>query len=204
LREEFADCTKKHGTTTPLFSIQKTPKNNKSTTATIIIILLLALIDRAMAELEPNPTAKRKRGSPPSLEDFYIFGKEVQNCSGQKVCTTMTEERRFHDFFGVGALTAIAAWNLLTANKFVPDDGTILKFLWALFFMKIYPKQGVACSAVGGRDGAVDPKTFRKYAWPFIYALADLESIVVSNSLSWFFFQKKSPHSTNCIILPSD
>ena len=143
-----------------------------------------------MAEAQPNPPAKRKRGAPPALTDFYIFGKEVQNRSGQKVCTTMTEERRFHDFFGVGALVAIAAWNLLTVNNFVPDDGTILQFLWALFFMKMYPKQGLACSAAGGRDGAVDPKTFCKYVWPFIYALADLESIVVSKSLIWFFFQK--------------
>jgi len=28
--------------------------------------------------------------------------------------------------------------------------------------MKVYPKQGPACSIVGGSSGAVDPKTLRK------------------------------------------
>jgi hypothetical protein len=36
-------------------------------------------------------------------------------------------------------------------------------------------------SAAGQADsGAVDPKTWKKYVWPMIYALADLEAEVVS------------------------
>ena len=46
--------------------------------------------------------------------------------------------------------------------------------------MKVYPKQGVVCSIAGGSSGSVDPNTFRKYMWPFIHAIADLESVVVS------------------------
>ena len=46
--------------------------------------------------------------------------------------------------------------------------------------MKVYPKQGLICSIAGGPSGAVDPKTFWKYMWPFIHAIADLEQVVVS------------------------
>jgi hypothetical protein len=62
----------------------------------------------------------------------------------------------------------------------VPDKGEIIHLLWTLFFFKAYPKQSSACSAAGGSSGAIDPKTWRKYIWPFVYAIADLESIVVS------------------------
>ncbi len=164
-------------------AIRQTPTRTKSQTTNHInttVIILLPLINRAMAdEEESNPPTKRKRGAPPALADFYIIGKEVQNRSGQNINSTMTEDRRFRDFFGAGAMVALAAWNLLTVNDFLPEGGTILHFLWALYFMKVYPKQGVACAAAGGSGGAVDPKTFRKFVWPFIYALAELESIVV-------------------------
>ena len=59
--------------------------------------------------------------------------------------------------------------------------------LWTMFFLKCYPKEGPACGAAGGstnRKNAVDPKTWRKYVWPYIYALSDLEGPVVSLFIS--------------------
>ena len=50
----------------------------------------------------------------------------------------------------------------------------------ALVFLKVYPKQGPVCSIVGGLDGAIDPKTFRKWVWAFIFAVSYLEEEVVS------------------------
>jgi hypothetical protein len=53
--------------------------------------------------------------------------------------------------------------------------------LWRMYFLKCYPPTQEACAAAGQADsGADDPKTWKKYVWPMIYALADLESEVVS------------------------
>ena len=52
--------------------------------------------------------------------------------------------------------------------------------LWALYFMNVYPKQGPGCSVIGMSASAVDPKTHRKWVWPFINTIANLVDIVVS------------------------
>ncbi len=45
--------------------------------------------------------------------------------------------------------------------------------LWT-YFLKVYPKQETQFS-----KGVGDPKTFCQYVGPYMYALADLESVVV-------------------------
>jgi hypothetical protein len=46
-------------------------------------------------------------------------------------------------------------------------------------FLKVYPKQGPGCAAIGGSErGAVDPRTHRKWVWKFIEAIAKLVNIV--------------------------
>ena len=56
--------------------------------------------------------------------------------------------------------------------------------LWAMYFVKCYPLTQEGCAAAGDADsGAVDPKAWKKYVWPMIYSLADLEAEVVSNIL---------------------
>lgn len=92
----------------------------------------------------------------------------------------MSDDRRFREFFGAGVVVVMALWNLLVESELLPDDGQINHLLWTLFFFKVYPKQNVACSAAGGTRGAIDPKTFRKYIWPMVSAIADLEQVVVS------------------------
>ena len=44
--------------------------------------------------------------------------------------------------------------------------------------MMIYLGDKFACSTAGGSKGAIDPKTFRKYIWPMIEAISDLEPYV--------------------------
>jgi len=50
-----------------------------------------------------------------------------------------------------------------------------------MFFMKVYPKQGPCSAATGRSNGAIDVKTWQKYLWPFIDAIAELEPYLVSN-----------------------
>ena len=127
-----------------------------------------------------DASAKRKRMIDPTPNDLILVGKEIQNKTGRKIGSKVTEDRAFREFFGTNPFVATALWNMLAVHDFIPAEGEIKHFLWTLNFMKVYPKQGVVCSIAGGSSGAVDPKTFRKYMWPFIHAIADLEPVVVS------------------------
>jgi hypothetical protein len=91
-----------------------------------------------------------------------------------------TEARHFHEFFGTSVLIVEKTWELLKRDSLLPVGGRPKHLLWALHFMKVYPKQSPGCSAVGASTGAVDPKTHRKWVWAFIDAVANLVDTVVS------------------------
>jgi len=110
----------------------------------------------------------------------------------------MSDDRRFREFFGASVLVVMALWNLLVDTDLLPENGQIVHLLWTLYFFKVYPKQNVACSAAGGTRGAVDPKTFRKYVWPFVSAISDLEQIVID------FESRKNSGSLNDCLLSVD
>jgi hypothetical protein len=71
-------------------------------------------------------------------------------------------------------------WDLLVEHGLLPHKGKIKHLLWALYFMKVYATESATCSVLGGSQGAIDPKTLRKWVWPFIYAIDYLTSEVVS------------------------
>ena len=57
--------------------------------------------------------------------------------------------------------------------------------------MKLYRTEPDMCANAGGSCGAIDPKTFRKWLWPFLDALIDLQYKVVSIFClhwTWFLF----------------
>jgi hypothetical protein len=72
-------------------------------------------------------------------------------------------------------------WDLLERDSLLPEGGRPKHLLWALHFMKVYPKQSPGCSAVGASAGAVNSKTHRKWVWAFIDAVTNLIDVVVSN-----------------------
>ncbi|KAL7553209.1 hypothetical protein ACHAWF_016466, partial [Thalassiosira exigua] len=74
----------------------------------------------------------------------------VQNRSGLRIGAELTEARRFCDYFGVGAAIALIAWNILVEHEVLPKEGLIIHMLWALHFMKVYPKQDSGEAAAGG------------------------------------------------------
>lgn len=132
--------------------------------------------------MNQEPRAKRRRELS-TEEDFYRLGKEVQNRSGQRLCAESTEDRRFREYFGTSVVVAIIAWTLLYDHEKLEEGCEIIHMLWAMYFLKCYPLTQEGCAAAGTvAKGAVDPKTWKKYLWPMIWALADLESIVVSRS----------------------
>ena len=79
-------------------------------------------------------------------------------------------------------------WELLDRESLLPDGCDPKHLLWALHFMKVYPKQSTGCSAVGASAGAVNPKTHRKWIWAFIEAFAELIDEVVSLILIYYGF----------------
>ena len=132
---------------------------------------------------------KRRRGTEPSPEDFLLIGKDIQNKSGRGIGSSLTEERTFREFFGTTKVVVAKLWDLLSQWQMIPEDGTTNHIMWALFFMRAYPKEAVTCSTVGGSGGAIDPKTLPKYIWPFIHAIAGLQSEVVSFCACFAFLQ---------------
>ena len=131
------------------------------------------------------PRAKRQRDLS-TMEDFYRVAKDVQRRTGQKMAADVTEDRRFREYFGAGVAVAINAWTLLTELDLLPDGAEICHLLWAMYFLKCYPRTEEGCSAAASKKGAVDLKTWRKHTWPVIYALSDLESAMVSSCIVLF------------------
>jgi hypothetical protein len=52
--------------------------------------------------------------------------------------------------------------------------------LWALYFLKVYPREGPGCSAVGRSKGATNPKTMQKWVWQMLKCIAELVGHMVS------------------------
>ena len=123
---------------------------------------------------------KRMRMTDPTATDFLLAGKDIQNKAGRPIGSAGTEDRHFREFFGAGPFVVSQLWNLLARHDLIPPEGELWHLLWTLHFLKAYPKQATVCSTVGGSAGAIDPKTLRKYMWPLIRAVADLEPDVVS------------------------
>ena len=71
-------------------------------------------------------------------------------------------------------------WRMLGEHSLIPEGGKIVHLLWTLHFFCAFPKTGHACAVAGGLGGKIDSKTYRKYVWQFIYAIAYAKSIMVS------------------------
>lgn len=105
------------------------------------------------------------------LNEIENIGAAMMNRSSSSRKTSVFHQRwRAH--FGASPKVIKKVWELLDVRVI-----THLEYLlWCLMFLKIYPKENVACSLVGG----IDEKTWRKKIWPLIEAIALLEDKVVS------------------------
>ena len=119
--------------------------------------------------------------------DWEAEARDIQNRMSRVVGTIDREARHFREFFRTPVEAVEIVWDLLLRDTLLPDKGRPKHLLWALHFMKAYPKQGPACATVGASAGAVDAKTFRKWVWAFIRAIAELEEVVVSKFIECLF-----------------
>ena len=123
--------------------------------------------------------SKRACESLPTPANFYTNNKEIQNHHAESTGIESSEDCRFFTFVGCSTEVVITLWTNVYCIL-LSHEGQILHLLWALFFMKCYPTEEPACTDSGGQTSAVDPKTLRKYILPFIVAIVDLTSHVVS------------------------
>ena len=119
----------------------------------------------------------------PTINDLHLLGKEIMSRAGKRLGTIYpggTEDRRFRSFFGCGVIVCLDGWYKMKTLGIIPKRGArtgmVVHYLWALMFMKLYSTESALC----GHAGGVDPKTSRKWIWPFIHAIAELEYTVVS------------------------
>ena len=123
---------------------------------------------------------KQHHKAEPSAADFYAISRDLQNRSNKRIGVKLSKNAQIHSYFGCNAKVALICWEMLISFALLPGEGQILHPLWALFFMKVYPSENVACATAGGSLGAIDPKTLWKYGWPIIEAMANLEPFVLS------------------------
>jgi len=102
--------------------------------------------------------------------DFETLAREIQNRVSRPVHTVSMEKRHFREFFGAPIHVVESVWELIKRDSLFPEGGHPKHLLWALHFMKVYPKQSPGCLTVGAQ----------KRVWLFINALVGLTDAVVS------------------------
>jgi hypothetical protein len=117
---------------------------------------------------------------PAPLPDFKALARDIQNRGARRIGTDLMEARHFREFFGTSVVVVEKVWELLERDSLLPEGSDPKHLLWALHFMKVYPKQGPGCAVAGAFHGAIDPKTHHKWVWAFMYAIAELLDVVVS------------------------
>ena len=111
-------------------------------------------------------------------DEAYILkiGLEIM-CRESNGGAVETADRRFREVFGCGVAVVLMIWQMLDPESTASAATSVSHMLWALMFLKVYAKESTLSAMAGG----VDEKTFRRWAWAFVRAIASLEPYTVSN-----------------------
>ena len=93
--------------------------------------------------------------------------------------------RRWMALFVATPTVCTIIWDKLDPYNTMPKGVCLRHWLWALYFMKVYPVVSVGRGAVAGEKNLgfaspVDEKTWREWTKIFVEAISYLESTVVS------------------------
>ena len=80
--------------------------------------------------------------------DWEAEARDIQNRMSPVVGTTNRVAQHFREFFGTRVKAVKIIWDLLLRDSLRPENGRPKHLLWALHFMKAYPKQGPTCATV--------------------------------------------------------
>ena len=135
-------------------------------------------------------TKMKMRKRDPDLRAVMKVARKIWRRDPDRARSSMTEYRRFRDFFGCSPAVALIIWRKLEVDSLVPENGTLEYLMWALLFMQLYPKKEVMCVLIQVHDS----KTYRKRIWSFIEAISDLASEVVSSPYILLFLMTVISH----------
>ena len=113
---------------------------------------------------------------PASVEDVMYLARTMwRRDNPHQRSSAQQEDRDFRETFGKGPFVAHTTWTMLVAHDLVPENGELEHLRWTMMFVKQYFKTRAMKTACN-----VDSKTIKKYVWPFLSAIADLEGYLVS------------------------
>ena len=111
---------------------------------------------------------------------------------------TRFARRRFKSLFSVSPYVVTVAFNRVKGLGLM-QEGRIVHLLWALLLLKSYSSETMCAIFVGSTE-----KTFRKWAWRWIFALAELGAVIVSKSTVVMVEKTKIYFLLTCFVLLLD
>jgi hypothetical protein len=114
------------------------------------------------------------------VPNFMPAAQDIMNWFPCPEVALSIKTRAFCKTFGTSLHLVEKLWFLLNQEELQPVSSCPEHLLWALHFMKVYPKQASRCAAVGAFSRAINQKTHRKWVWAYIEAIAKLVDKVVS------------------------
>jgi hypothetical protein len=127
---------------------------------------------------------------------LFCAARGIQNRMSHCIGMAGMEDHHLCIFFGTNMSIVSTVWDMLVANGLRPKKSRPKHLLWAIYFLKNYPKQSLGCLVVSASTGAANPKTMRKWVWQFIENIADLADKVVS------LFVTSRSHVAHCHLMP--
>ena len=115
----------------------------------------------------------------PSPTDFESLGRQLAGYSWST--SKRIRNERFNACFGVDSIIVSVVWSMLDDNQLCSPSPNPVHLLWALLFLKSYDSTPKLAAQAG-----CDEKTFRKWSWFYVGAIASLDCLVVSRCLLCF------------------
>jgi hypothetical protein len=103
-------------------------------------------------------------------DEFLSKGKAMMGL--KRTLSASTERRKFRATFGTSPAICSLLWGMLLPGT--TRGAKPVHLLWGLMLLKLYNSESAHCNIAG-----VDEKTFRKWSWFFIDAIAELSDDVV-------------------------
>ncbi len=128
-----------------------------------------------------------------SPTDFENLGRQLAGYS--RSTSERIRRERFNSCFGVNPIIVSVVWSMLIDNELCsPSSPKPVHLLWALLFLKLYDSTPKLAALAG-----CDEKTFRKWSWFYVGAIASLDRLVVSWSPSCWWSIFLTPIN-NCLL----
>jgi hypothetical protein len=77
-----------------------------------------------------------------NIDVFLMTARDIMYRASRKIGTVTMEDHLFHSFFGAQKEILKMVWNMLGEGGLHPKKSKPKHMLWALYFLKVYPREG--------------------------------------------------------------